>query len=232
MQRAIIPWWGGLIMSIEDTHLWKDYYDGCEEEGWQDADPFDKDCQDIFDTYYDEGEVFGDDIYGDGPEEDNYDPDFFDERDTDDPVEKIAPAAGQRTRNIYIPIIDNNPRKPLHCCPKCHSNAAIQLKFISQPPKLDSSPFVHGFYFVIAVIFTLVALRSVVDIVAGIDITGNMVIIGVSGIIAWFSVRAYQYNKKLHEENCKAYQQQCELWAHGFRCTKCGTHYNRTDEDK
>ncbi len=41
-------------MRLEDTHLWKDYYNGSEEEGWQDADPFDKDRQnptDIFDEY-------------------------------------------------------------------------------------------------------------------------------------------------------------------------------------
>ena len=38
-------------MSVEDTHLWKDYYDGSEEEGWQDADPFDKDQQDSWDFY-------------------------------------------------------------------------------------------------------------------------------------------------------------------------------------
>ena len=30
-------------MSVEDTHFWRDYYDGSEEENWQDADPVDKD---------------------------------------------------------------------------------------------------------------------------------------------------------------------------------------------
>lgn len=41
-------------MGVEDTHLWKDYYDGSEEEGWQDADPFDQDQQDVLGIFEDE----------------------------------------------------------------------------------------------------------------------------------------------------------------------------------
>ncbi len=41
-------------MRLERTHLWNDYYDGSEEEGWQDADPFDKDRQDVLGIFEDE----------------------------------------------------------------------------------------------------------------------------------------------------------------------------------
>lgn len=206
-------------MGIEDTHLWKDYYDGCEEEGWQDADPFDKDSQDAYDAIWDDYSMDRDEF-----EEDNYDPDFFDERDNDNVKVDTPPAATPRTRNIYIPIIDN-PRKPRYYCPKCHSNGAIRLKYITPPPQLDSSPAVHYFYLLISLIFLLPALRSVADIVMGIDIAGNLLIIGVSGAISFFAGRAYLSNKKQHEEHCKIYQQQCDLWANGYRCTACGTHY-------
>lgn len=37
-------------MWVENTHLWKDYHNGCEEENWQDQDPFEQDKEkDIFD---------------------------------------------------------------------------------------------------------------------------------------------------------------------------------------
>jgi len=213
------PFVGGIYMGIEDTHLWKDYYDGCEEEGWQDADPFDKDNQDPFDTYFDEGDIYGDDF-----EEENYDPDFFGEGDSDDPEDEHPPVASHKSRNIYIPIIDNHQRVQ-HYCPKCHCNAVIAQKFITQPPKLDSSPVVHLFYFIIASLFTLVALRSAFDIIIGADLIGNMIIICVNGIIAYLSGRAYKYNKKQHEESCKIYEQKQEMWSQGFRCTKCGNDF-------
>ena len=42
-------------MRVEDTHLWKDYHNGCEEEDWQDQDPFEMDKEkDIFDYHWEE----------------------------------------------------------------------------------------------------------------------------------------------------------------------------------
>lgn len=41
-------------MWLERTHLWNDYYDGSEKEGWQDADPFDQDQQDVLGIFEDE----------------------------------------------------------------------------------------------------------------------------------------------------------------------------------
>ena len=36
-------------MWVENTHLWKDYHNGCEEEDWQDQDPIEMDKEkDIF----------------------------------------------------------------------------------------------------------------------------------------------------------------------------------------
>ena len=46
-------------MWVEDTHLWKDYHNGCEEEDWQDQDSLEQDKEkDIFD-YYKEDDYSG-----------------------------------------------------------------------------------------------------------------------------------------------------------------------------